>query len=46
MVLEKSFIWTGSQKGWSEKSCLTGLCWRKVGIRKDVYPPSVGEKLV
>ena len=43
MILEKSFIRTGSWKGWLEKSWLTGLCWRKVSIRKDVIRPLLEE---
>ena len=46
MILEKSFIQSGSYKGWLEKSCLTGLCWRKVGIRRDVIRPLLEKPLV
>ena len=39
------FIWPGSEKCWSEESCLSGLGQRKVGLRKVVYQALVGERL-
>ena len=32
-------------ESWSEKSCLSGLGQRKVGLRKVVYPAWIGGRL-
>ena len=36
--LKKVFNWLVLEKGWYKKGCLSALCWRKVGLRKTVYP--------
>ena len=45
LVREKLFNWLVLEKGWYKKRCLSALCWRKVGLRKTVYPAWMGGNL-